>query len=93
MPKKTDDAPIVRDEAASMDAEGNKRAAEDKAASEASRTEVEKADDAGRAASERGPLGSAADAMTTMTKEEARTLADRPSRSPNLSAPDADKAE
>ena len=37
MPKpKTDDAPIVREEAAAMDAEGNKRAAEDKAASNAS---------------------------------------------------------
>ena len=40
MPKpKTDDAPIVREEAAAMDAEGNKRAAEDKAASDASRAE------------------------------------------------------
>ena len=40
MPKpKTDDAPIVREEAAAMDAEGNKRAAEDKAASDASQGE------------------------------------------------------
>lgn len=80
MKPKTDDDPIVRNEADAMDAEGNKRAAEDKAASAALRTELEKADDASRVASERGPLDPPADAMTTMTIEEAKVLADRPHR-------------
>ena len=47
--KPTDDATIVRDEADAIDAEGNKRAAEDKAAVANSRTEAEKIDDATRA--------------------------------------------
>ena len=46
--KATDDNPIVRDEAAAMDAEGNKRAVEDKAAADNSRTAREKAGDAAR---------------------------------------------
>lgn len=48
MPEQTDDDPIVREEAAALDAEGNKRAAEDKAEVAASRTALEKADDASR---------------------------------------------
>ena len=46
--KATDDNPIVRDEAAAMDAESNKRAVEDKAAADNSRTAREKAGDAAR---------------------------------------------
>lgn len=48
MKPKTDDDSIVREEAAAMNAEGNKRAAEDRAAADASRTEAEKVEDAER---------------------------------------------
>lgn len=80
MMPETDDDAIVREEAVTMDAEGDKRAAEDKAEADASSVALEKSNDAARPSSEREPVDPPADAMSTMTQEEADALARRPPR-------------